>query len=268
MRKIDKKINILKANLLVEQRYLESKGFEVEPKKGDEIIWIAPPKKVANLSWVMTGAKGEYLGREGGEEVVSFYGYNFYTSRGTFELADQEPIKEQSNGFNSVRLINKNDFKAFISSNPALFSTYDNENNKYKIYLNTDLVGYFNPKLGRIDYEENSRFAKISDEFTWDRNINEFKDNDSLHEEELPFKTYEGESLKVGENYIYVGRVAKDPRTIVTDEDDVKNINVSLTKCLSYACYFKVLDQEFIDRGFTNITINNLEKISKFIHNT
>lgn len=89
MRKIDKKNNFKKVNVLVEQRYLTDKGIikeQLEPKRGDEIVWIAPPKEIDRLVRVMTGAKGEYLGRENGEEVVSFNGRNFYTSRGTFEV--------------------------------------------------------------------------------------------------------------------------------------------------------------------------------------
>lgn len=109
MRKFDKLYNLQKANMLAEQRYLESKGL----------------------------------------------------------------LKEGSESFGSIRLVNKNDFERFIKSNPALGTIYDDENNRFKIYLYADLVGYFNPKLGRIDYEENSRFAKISDEYIWDRNINE-----------------------------------------------------------------------------------------------
>lgn len=196
MRKFDKLHNLKKANLLAEQRYLESKGFieeEIEPKRGDEIVWIAPPKQIDRLVRLMTGAKGEYLGREGGEEVVSFNGRNFYTSRGTFELVSNignnqnmnnvsdminhvkanGGLQEGSEGFGSVRLVNKNDFEKFIKSNPALGTIYDDENDRFKIYLYADLVGYFNPKLGRIDYEKNSRFAKVSDEYIWDRNINQ-----------------------------------------------------------------------------------------------
>ena len=66
----------------------------LEPKKGDEIVWTAPPKEVSRLVRVMPGAKGEYLGRENGKEVVSFSGYNFYTSRGTFELTNQNKLRE------------------------------------------------------------------------------------------------------------------------------------------------------------------------------
>jgi hypothetical protein len=199
MRKIDRKLNLQKVNILTEQRYLQSKGLlkeEMEPKKGDEIVWIAPPKEVARLVRVMPGAKGEYLGREGGEEVVSFNGYNFYTSRGTFEMThnirnnqgmnnvsdmvnhvkSQGGLQEGSEGFDSVRIVNKNDFDKFIKSNPALGTIYDEDTNKFKIFLYADLVGYFDPKYGRIDYEKNSRFAKVSDEYTWDRNFNEDMD--------------------------------------------------------------------------------------------
>lgn len=109
MRKIDRKLNLQKVNVLTEQRYLESKGL----------------------------------------------------------------IKEN---FESVRIVDKNDFDKFIKSNPALGTIYDEDTNKFKIYLYADLVGYFDPKYGRIDYQKDSRFAKVSDEYTWDRNFNEDMD--------------------------------------------------------------------------------------------
>ena len=136
MRKFDKLYNLQKVNLLAEKRYLESKGlvsekfgmFEMsidndgsvsahnplknenqdeDVKRGDKIVWIAPPKEVARLVRVIPGAKGEYLGREGGEEVVSFNGYNFYTSRGTFELVgnigNNKEMNNVSNLINHVK---------------------------------------------------------------------------------------------------------------------------------------------------------------------
>ena len=68
MRKIDRKLNLQKVNVLTEQRYLESKGL----------------------------------------------------------------IKEN---FESVRIVDKNDFDKFIKSNPALGTIYDEDTNKFKIYL-------------------------------------------------------------------------------------------------------------------------------------
>jgi hypothetical protein len=87
-------------------------------------------------------------------------------------LAENKLLKENEVKFNSIRIVNKNDFNKFIKSNPALGAIYDENTNKFKVYLYTDLVGYFDPKYGRIDYEEDSRFAKINDEYKWDRNIN------------------------------------------------------------------------------------------------
>jgi hypothetical protein len=175
MRKSDKKLNIAKTNLLVEQRYLESKGIiteNLEPKRGDEIVWVGNERNVSG-EVVMPGMKGEYIGREtSGEWVVEFGSKRFYANDFEFKLANQGPLREESNGFSSVRLVNKNDFKTFIDSNPALGAIYDEDTNKYKIYLYADLVGYFDPKLGRIDYEKDSRFAKVSDEYTWNRDIN------------------------------------------------------------------------------------------------
>lgn len=176
MRKFDKLYNLQKANLLAEQRYLESKGLlKEEFKKRPVITWIGDTKQLGQGKVVNFGDIGEYIGRQGGEVVVSFNGMNFYTSEGTFELSNSNisDLKEGSESFGSIRLVNKNDFERFIKSNPALGTIYDDENNIFKIYLYADLVGYFNPKLGRIDYEKNSRFAKVSDEYIWDRNINE-----------------------------------------------------------------------------------------------
>jgi len=87
--------------------------------------------------------------------------------------------------------------------------------------------------------------------------------------EEAQFKTKEGEPLKAGEEYIYVGKIAKTPGTPTTDEDEISNVKVSLDSCSSHTCYFTVLDPEFIDKGFKDITLNLLdkepEKISKYI---
>jgi hypothetical protein len=176
MRKFDKLYNLQKVNLLTEQRYLESKGLlKEEFKKGDKVVWVAPSEQIDQLTSVKNGDKGEYLGRDRGGDAVSFNGRNFYAAETKFELDNSNisDLKEGSESFGSIRLVNKNDFEKFIKSNPALGTIYDDENNRFKIYLYADLVGYFNPKLGRIDYEENSRFAKISDEYIWDRNINE-----------------------------------------------------------------------------------------------
>jgi hypothetical protein len=177
MRKSDKKLNIAKINILAEQRYLESKGIikeEEELKKGDKIIWVGAPRVIDKEKLtVKPGMKGEYIGREtSGEWVVEFEPFRFYANDFEFRLANEGTIREESNGFSSVRLVNKNDFETFIDSNPALGTIYDEETNKFKIYLYADLVGYFDPKLGRIDYEKDSRFAKVSDEYSWSRDIN------------------------------------------------------------------------------------------------
>ena len=90
MRKIDKKNNFKKVNMLVEQRYLTNEGLITENedlKRGDSIVWIGEPKVVGGDMTVNTGDKGEYIGREtSGEEVVEFGKWRFYTSRGTFNL--------------------------------------------------------------------------------------------------------------------------------------------------------------------------------------
>jgi hypothetical protein len=178
MRKSDKKLNIAKTNILAEQRYLESKGIiteNLEAKRGDEIVWVGDARKIDDNTGEMVtpNMKGEYIGRESsGEWVVEFGTRRFHANDFEFQLANQGTIREESNGFSSVRLVNKNDFKTFIDSNPALGTIYNEDTNKYKIYLYADLVGYFDPKLGRIDYEKDSRFAKVSDEYTWNRDIN------------------------------------------------------------------------------------------------
>jgi hypothetical protein len=87
--------------------------------------------------------------------------------------------------------------------------------------------------------------------------------------EETQFKTKEGEPLKAGKEYIYKGRISKSPGTPTSDSDEVREVRVSLTYCSSHTCYFKVLDNEFINKGFKELTANLLntepEKISKHI---
>lgn len=89
MRKIDKKNNFKKVNILAEQRYLTSKGLIKENedlKRGDSIVWIGEPKVLSGGIIINPGDNGEYIGREGsGEEVVEFGPKRFYTSRGTFK---------------------------------------------------------------------------------------------------------------------------------------------------------------------------------------
>jgi hypothetical protein len=84
MRKFDKIKNLYKANLLTEQRYLDN-NHPSEFKRGDTIIWIAPPKEINRNLRVMTGAKGEYIGSEGGMEYVEIGGYRFGATSGSFE---------------------------------------------------------------------------------------------------------------------------------------------------------------------------------------
>ena len=89
--------------------------------------------------------------------------------------------------------------------------------------------------------------------------------------DEAQFKTNEGEPLQAGGEYIYKGRIAKTPGTSVTNDDEVRKINVKLSYCKAdgFACYFEVLDPEFINRGFKELTINFLdtepEKVGTYI---
>ena len=95
MRKSDKKLNIAKTNILVEQRYLESKEIiteNVEPKRGDEIIWVGDARKIdSNTGEMVTPSmKGTYIGRESsGEWVVEFGSRRFYANDFEFQLANQ-----------------------------------------------------------------------------------------------------------------------------------------------------------------------------------
>jgi hypothetical protein len=89
-----------------------------------------------------------------------------------FSLKGEDIIMNYTTPFQAVRLINPNDFAPFIKSNPALNTIKDEDTGKYNIYLYGDLVGHFTPKHSKIDFEKGSRFAKISDDYTWDRNYN------------------------------------------------------------------------------------------------
>ena len=115
MRRIDKKLNLQKVNMLTEQRYLQSKGLlkeEVELQRGDEIVWVAPPKEIDRLVRIMPGAKGEYIGRETtGEWVVEFGSKRFYTSENSFEKVKQGGFNE----FNSNKRIDEMDYEREIT---------------------------------------------------------------------------------------------------------------------------------------------------------
>ena len=98
MRKIDKKLNLQKVNMLTEQRYLQSKGLlkdEVELQRGDEIVWIGPEEEITKGVLVKPGDKGEYIGREtSGEWVVEFGPRRFHTSETTFEKVNKGGLSE------------------------------------------------------------------------------------------------------------------------------------------------------------------------------
>ena len=93
MRSIDKNLNILKLNLLAENRYIQDKlGLteNLELQKGDEIIWSGEPELITPRFTVTRGDRGTYVGKEtSGEDVVSFGPVRFYASSGNFE-----PIKK------------------------------------------------------------------------------------------------------------------------------------------------------------------------------
>lgn len=104
----------------------------LEPKKGDEIVWTAPPKEVSRLVRVMPGAKGEYLGRENGKEVVSFSGYNFYTSRGTFELTNQNKLREGYENEMSDRVIARKAINLYDKGKELYLQGKTQEAEKYR----------------------------------------------------------------------------------------------------------------------------------------
>ena len=108
MRKTDKLNNLKKVNLLTEQRYLQTKGIikeDVEFNRGDEIVWVAPPKEIDRLLRVMTGAKGEYIGREtSGEYVVEFGSRRFYAN--DFEFEKVNNIRNNQGMNNTSDMIN------------------------------------------------------------------------------------------------------------------------------------------------------------------
>ena len=93
MRRIDKKHNIAKVNLLAEQRHLVSKGlisesFEISEneklKTDDKIEWVGSDLYHDGVLLAKKGDIGRYLGQDGNGYVVTFSKV-FYTS---------EPSKE------------------------------------------------------------------------------------------------------------------------------------------------------------------------------
>lgn len=108
MRKIDRKLNLQKVNILTEQRYLESKGLlkeEMDLQRGDEIVWITAPKIIGGDMKVEPGDKGEYIGREtSGEYVVEFGTKRFYVN--DFEFEKTNNIRNNQGLNNASGLIN------------------------------------------------------------------------------------------------------------------------------------------------------------------
>jgi hypothetical protein len=146
---------------------------------------IGPADTSSDLSVFKKGLTGRLDSAVvGGKEFKVWNGMGKGDEKGNFTFpldqfkAMEENVEEygiyedSSDKFQAVRLINPNDFAPFIKSNPILNTIKDENTGKYNIYLSGDLVGHFIPKHSRIDFEKGSRFAKISDNYTWDRNYN------------------------------------------------------------------------------------------------
>ena len=113
MRKSDKKENFKRVNLIVENRFLESKGiikesYHDEYTKYEKIMYIGEPKTFSNGKTVKYGDMGEYVGTEGGEECwVSFPASGFAT---VFRNIKKVALNEYENGLTYtdelVRVIN------------------------------------------------------------------------------------------------------------------------------------------------------------------
>jgi len=156
--------------------YNKLRGY-FDIKKANSSSEFGPAQTSSFLSQFKQGLKGRLDSMvSGGKEFKAWNGEGSKDEKGdfVFPLAQfkADSLQEDEKKFDSARIVNKNDFDKFIKSNPALGTIYDEDTNKFKVYLYADLVAYFDPKYGRIDYTKDSRFAKISDEYKWDRNIN------------------------------------------------------------------------------------------------
>ncbi len=110
MRSIDRKLNMGKANLLSEQRYLQTKVIneDLDLNRGDDIVWIGGTEQINPNLTVTSGDRGTYVGRESsGEEVVDFGSSRFLTSRGKFEsvrnISNNKSLNQTSDLINHVK---------------------------------------------------------------------------------------------------------------------------------------------------------------------
>ncbi len=82
MRRFDKSNNIRKANLLAEQRYLNSKGLlkeeGVTPSKRKIVVLVGPPS-VGKSTWIKSNFPGAYIINRDDivDEVASKYGWSY-----------------------------------------------------------------------------------------------------------------------------------------------------------------------------------------------
>lgn len=176
MRKSDKLKNFKKANLLAENRYLESKGLvkdtirnsnigldesnytpHNEYKKYEKIMYIGEPRTFSNGKTVKYGDIGEYIGTEGGEECW----VAFPTATG-FATVFRNIKKVDEQQFESYELDEVNDFDDYEQDyneyekihyiSPERKSEIENLSNKYELSAvkfekgvgGYDSVKYFN----------------------------------------------------------------------------------------------------------------------------
>ena len=159
MRRIDKKLNLQKVNMLTEQRYLQSKGLlkengpetdkeATELKKGDKIVWVGEPRVIGGDMTVKPGDKGEYIGREtSGEWVVEFGSRRFHTSDTTFEKVNKGGFNE----FNSNKRIDEMDYEREITKDD--FRWLSKFPGWYPVKLDNGVFAIKNDNYPIISYE-------------------------------------------------------------------------------------------------------------------
>lgn len=90
------------------------------------------------------------------------------------------------------------------------------------------------------------------------KNIKSFESYGENEPYTYPFKDATGEKLVKDENYTYKGKVTADSKTVVTDDDRVREVSVKLIKCNKESCYFEVMDND-VKEKHPKIVINNLD---------
>ena len=153
MRKSDKKENFKRVNLIVENRFLESKGiikesYHDEYTKYEKIMYIGEPKTFSNGKTVKYGDIGEYIGTEGGEECW----VSFPTATGF------------ATSFSNIKKYSLNEYESSLTTKDELIRVIDGKLEEIKNGKNPKEVG-IGTFLAQLKQEDTNLFDEMIEKY-------------------------------------------------------------------------------------------------------